>query len=71
MFWNAMLKKGFVYCLYKCIIISFPKILYDAGWRWQEDQLNKRDMDNIIKIHNSNNEYAWREVLKWERSLHP
>ena len=23
-------------------------------------------MDHIIKIHNANNESAWREVLKWE-----
>nr|VZI46918.1 unnamed protein product [Spirometra erinaceieuropaei] len=23
-------------------------------------------MDNIIRIHNANNELAWREVLKWE-----
>lgn len=26
-------------------------------------------MDNIIKIHNANNEQAWQEVLKWE-ALH-
>lgn len=41
------------------------------GWRWQEDQLSQRDMDNIIRIHNSTNEEAWREVLKWENLLHP
>lgn len=23
-------------------------------------------MSNIIKIHNSNNEQAWQEILKWE-----
>jgi len=52
-----------------------PQMFWNAmlrkGWRWQEDQLGQNDMENIIKIHNSNNEFAWREVLKWERALHP
>lgn len=26
-------------------------------------------MTNIIKIHNQNNEQAWKEILKWE-ALH-
>jgi len=26
-------------------------------------------MNSIIRIHNANNEEAWREVLKWE-ALH-
>ena len=39
------------------------------GWRWEEEQLNQKDMDAIISIHNVNNEEAWREVLKWE-ALH-
>ncbi|VDM47636.1 unnamed protein product [Toxocara canis] len=63
MFWNAMLKKG------------KPNLSRDSqpcsGWRWQEDQLTERDMENIIHIHNANNEEAWREVLKWENFLHP
>lgn len=41
------------------------------GWRWKDDQLSGRDMENIVTIHNTNNEYAWREVLKWEKALHP
>jgi cytochrome c heme-lyase len=50
MFWNAMIRKG---------------------WNWKEavespDGLAAKDMTNIIKIHNVNNELAWREVLKWE-----
>lgn len=57
MFWNAMLRKG---------------------WRWDNDSdtggdgrgISSQDMTNIIKIHNVNNELAWREVLKWEMSLH-
>ncbi|XP_065081403.1 holocytochrome c-type synthase [Ochlerotatus camptorhynchus] len=48
MFWNAMLRKG---------------------WLWQKDDIQKKDMDDIIKIHNANNEQAWQEVLKWE-ALH-
>jgi len=50
-----------------------PQMFWNAmlrkGWRWKEDDLNPVDMDNIIKIHNANNEQAWREVLKWE-ALH-
>uniref|UniRef100_A0A1B6LET3 Holocytochrome c-type synthase n=1 Tax=Graphocephala atropunctata TaxID=36148 RepID=A0A1B6LET3_9HEMI len=48
MFWNAMLRKG---------------------WVWKKDDLKAQDMDAIIKIHNANNEAAWKEVLKWE-ALH-
>ncbi|KAG8287436.1 hypothetical protein J6590_037695 [Homalodisca vitripennis] len=48
MFWNAMLRKG---------------------WVWKRDDLKPQDMDAIIKIHNANNEAAWKEVLKWE-ALH-
>lgn len=32
------------------------------GWKWKDDDLSPQDMDSIIKIHNSNNEEAWREV---------
>ena len=35
-------------------------------WRWREDDLGAQDMTNIIKIHNTNNEQAWQEILKWE-----
>ncbi|CAD5216912.1 unnamed protein product [Bursaphelenchus xylophilus] len=52
-----------------------PQMFWNAmlrkGWRWQEDQLSDSDMENIIKIHNANNEQAWKEVLKWENLLHP
>ena len=33
--------------------------------------LSQKDMDNIIKIHNANNEQAWREVLKWGKHSSP
>ena len=36
------------------------------GWKWEKDDLSQKDMDNIIRIHNLNNETAWQEVLKWE-----
>lgn len=54
MFWNAMIRKG---------------------WNWKEqvgavDPFKGKDMTEIIKIHNANNESAWMEVLKWERALH-
>jgi cytochrome c heme-lyase len=56
MFWNAMRKKG---------------------WNWRElgvdkngERIQRQDMENIIKIHNVNNERAWQEVLKWEMFLH-
>ena len=40
-----------------------------SGWRWKDDDLAQKDMNDIIKIHNANNEQAWIEILKWE-SLH-
>ena len=55
MFWNAMRKKG---------------------WNWKKETdkdgqtIQRKDMENIIKIHNVNNERAWQEVLKWEMYLH-
>lgn len=45
-------------------IIYFLLIL--LGWRWKEASLSPGDMENIIKIHNANNEQAWQEILKWE-----
>lgn len=47
-----------------------PQMFWNAmlrkGWQWRNDQLNPDDMDTIVRIHNVNNEAAWREVLKWE-----
>ncbi|CAJ0950735.1 unnamed protein product, partial [Mesorhabditis belari] len=52
-----------------------PQMFWNAmlkkGWRWEDDHLSQKDMENIIRIHNANNEEAWREVLKWELLLHP
>ncbi|OXU30244.1 cytochrome c-type heme lyase [Nasonia vitripennis] len=50
-----------------------PQMFWNAmlrkGWRWKDEDISQKDMDDIIKIHNANNEQAWREVLKWE-ALH-
>lgn len=51
-----------------------PQMFWNAmlrkGWRWKDEEgINQSTMDHIIKIHNHNNEEAWREVLKWE-ALH-
>jgi len=47
-----------------------PQMFWNAmlrkGWRWEKDNLSQMDMDHIIKIHNTNNERAWEEILKWE-----
>lgn len=47
-----------------------PQMFWNAmlrkGWRWKEASLSPGDMENIIKIHNANNEQAWQEILKWE-----
>ena len=40
----------------------FWNAMLRKGWRWKEDDLKPKDMDNIIKIHNANNEQAWQEV---------
>lgn len=47
----------------------FWNAMLRKGWKWQKDDLKEKDMDDIIRIHNANNEQAWREVLKWE-ALH-
>ncbi|KAI8773847.1 holocytochrome c-type synthase-like [Biomphalaria glabrata] len=50
-----------------------PQMFWNAmlrkGWRWKDDDVSAQDMNNIINIHNANNELAWREILKWE-ALH-
>ncbi|KAH0946106.1 hypothetical protein HN011_002546 [Eciton burchellii] len=47
----------------------FWNAMLRKGWRWKKDDISQKDMDDIIKIHNANNEQAWQEVLKWE-ALH-
>ncbi|PSN54728.1 Cytochrome c-type heme lyase [Blattella germanica] len=47
----------------------FWNAMLRKGWRWKEEDIKPKDMDDIIRIHNANNEQAWLEVLKWE-ALH-
>ncbi|KAK9696441.1 Cytochrome c/c1 heme lyase [Popillia japonica] len=47
----------------------FWNAMLRKGWRWKDEDIAPEDMSHIIKIHNANNEQAWREVLKWE-ALH-
>lgn len=47
----------------------FWNAMLRKGWRWKDEDIKEKDMENIIKIHNANNEQAWQEVLKWE-ALH-
>lgn len=39
------------------------------GWKWNDSDIDQADMQNVIAIHNENNELVWREILKWE-ALH-
>ncbi|XP_069897000.1 holocytochrome c-type synthase [Dipodomys merriami] len=47
----------------------FWNAMLRKGWRWKDEDISQKDMYNIIKIHNQNNEQAWKEILKWE-ALH-
>jgi len=47
----------------------FWNAMLRKGWRWKESEIEQKDMSDIIRIHNANNEQAWREILKWE-ALH-
>ncbi|XP_078741657.1 holocytochrome c-type synthase [Lampetra fluviatilis] len=47
----------------------FWNAMLRKGWRWKDDDLDPGDMTNIIRIHNTTNEQAWLEILKWE-ALH-
>ncbi|KAM5148684.1 holocytochrome c-type synthase isoform 1-T3 [Mantella aurantiaca] len=47
----------------------FWNAMLRKGFKWKEEDINPKDMNNIIKIHNQNNEQAWSEILKWE-ALH-
>uniref|UniRef100_A0A480YZU5 Holocytochrome c-type synthase n=1 Tax=Sus scrofa TaxID=9823 RepID=A0A480YZU5_PIG len=47
----------------------FWNAMLRKGWKWKEEDISQKDMYNIIRIHNQNNEQAWKEILKWE-ALH-
>jgi len=54
----------------ECWVYPSQQMFWNAmlrkGWSWKKEALSPADMGNIIRIHNANNEEAWREVLKWE-----
>lgn len=65
MFWNAMIRKGWNW---KDHVNGSDKQY--QGKQGEDARFHRKDMGEIIKIHNANNENAWLEVLKWERALH-
>ncbi|KAI3386365.1 hypothetical protein SNEBB_005998 [Seison nebaliae] len=44
----------------------FWNAMLRKGWQWKSEDISPKDMNDIILIHNVNNEKAWMEVLKWE-----
>eukprot|EP00127_Corallochytrium_limacisporum_P005026 Clim_evm22s197 gene=Clim_evmTU22s197 len=55
-------------------IYPSEQMFYNAmrrkGWKHEDNpEMVREDMTEVIRVHNANNEYAWREVLKWE-ALH-
>ncbi|KAM5184613.1 holocytochrome c-type synthase-like [Callospermophilus lateralis] len=47
----------------------FWNAMLRKGWKWRDADISQKNMYNIIKIHNQNNEQAWKEILIWE-ALH-
>lgn len=48
-----------------------PQMFYNALKRkGKADDVDERDMSNVVAIHNSMNEGTWAEVLDWERRFH-
>ena len=49
----------------------FWNAMLRKGWRWKDDDVTPETMQSIIRIHNVNNEAAWREVryIKFINSL--
>lgn len=63
---NVVLVVYFILFLYIICIQMFWNAMLRKGWRWQSDDMMPKDMDDIIKIHNTNNENAWNEVCSTE-----
>lgn len=48
-----------------------PQMFYNALKRkGKADDVDERDMPNVVAIHNAMNEGTWGEVLDWERRFH-
>jgi hypothetical protein len=51
----------------------FWNAMRKKGWNKTDvhgNPIEAKDLTNIIRIHNVNNELAWKEVMKWELALH-
>lgn len=51
----------------------FWNAMRKKGWNKTDvegNPIEAKDLTDIIRIHNVNNELAWKEVLKWELALH-
>jgi len=44
----------------------FWNAMIRKGWRWKDDDISQEGVKEMVKIHNANNEMAWRQVLMWE-----
>lgn len=43
----------------------FWNAMLRKGWRWKNEDIKEKDMDDIIKIHNANNEQVTIYNLKY------
>lgn len=41
----------------------FWNAMLRKGWRWKDEDIKQKDMDDIIKIHNANNEQVKRQIV--------
>lgn len=41
----------------------FWNAMLRKGWRWKDEDVKQKDMDDIIKIHNANNEQVNKLLL--------
>lgn len=49
----------------------FWNAMLRKGWRWKDEDIKQKDMDDIIKIHNANNEQVSRLLfLGWFDMIH-
>lgn len=41
----------------------FWNAMLRKGWRWKDDEIKEKDMEDIIKIHNANNEQVSTSLI--------
>lgn len=47
----------------------FWNAMLRKGWRWRNDDIKQKDMEDIIKIHNANNEQVGYNIQDPKNSL--